>query len=90
MRRSCWPSISDARPTVAQVIEAKEQRAGTTFAYQAEDLLLQRRFGLYAPDDVPDYPVASPEQRQRYVFYANDDGLINGGTVECTGDSGRR
>lgn len=33
-------------------------------------------YGGYAPDEIPTYANASPEQRKRYAFYAGDDGRI--------------
>jgi hypothetical protein len=67
----------DPVTTQAQVIEAKETREGTINSYQAEDLRLDGRFALYAPDTIPNYPSATASDRGQFGFYADDNDLID-------------
>ncbi|MFW5829978.1 MAG: hypothetical protein ACOCXA_06925 [Planctomycetota bacterium] len=66
------------RTIPVQIIEAKEQVAGTSLAYQAETLRFASRYCLYTSDEMPLYQRATPAQRARYGFYADDDDLIGG------------
>ena len=68
----------DPLTTQAQIIEAKDLEAGTSAAYQAEDLRLNARYALYTADTMPEYSEATLPQRGRYGFYANDDDLVGG------------
>ena len=41
-----------------------------------------QRYALYGPDSLPAYGTATEEQKQRYGWYADDNGKVGGGTEE--------
>lgn len=51
--------------TVAQIIEAAEVVAGTTYAYTAEDLRLTARNALYTNDQMPPYDLRPGNRRRQ-------------------------
>lgn len=52
----------------------KHEMVVTAQAYQFD-----QRYGLIAPNDMPDYTSASPEQRNKYAFFADNDAKMSNG-----------
>lgn len=67
------------RPTRFLVTKARETKAGVSFEYTAISFDLLARLGLVAPDTMPDYLLASIEDRSKYAFISDNSGLLSNG-----------
>lgn len=63
------------------VISSHESPPGERVKIEAVQSLygVNKNYGRWAPDGVPDYTEATEEQQQRYVFWAADDGNMTNG-----------
>jgi len=75
------------RITRFEIIEAKVIEAGHRIRYVAQTVggeeLRTGTYAWFAPDDAPDYQFATPEQREAYWYFTDDNGNNPDGT---TGD----
>lgn len=64
-------------PTLFQVVQVQDPADGTRFNYQALVSIFAGRYAYFAPDGLPDYDVATDDQRLVNGFFCGDDGKMS-------------
>ncbi len=67
-------------PHQVQVVARKEKQQGHKVWYQGISNNFTGRYGFIAPDGTPDYSAATDDQKKRYGFVCQNDGLFSDGS----------
>jgi hypothetical protein len=67
-----------SRPVVAQVIAMKEAERGGRVEYTAQPFAFGFATTVWANDEIPNWDDASAEDQAQYLYWSDEDGLIDG------------